>query len=495
MGRRLVVLFALVACVVLVLLLQRGGVFRAPSRSGPPESPVERKDAPEPAEPPGEPVPTREPTFLPGHVYGPDGSPVGRAEVRVVHPKTYDLVRSDKDGAYRLPIDRSGRFLVEAALTTELAPARAWVEIPEDGDPAPLDFHLQRARGALFGEVTIEGVPLDDARAYLTATDSSGAESPIHDMALEGGYFNFYLDPPKDVPLRLDVKSPYGILVAPPRFTWTGKPMDLGRIELTPYPSARIRMRLPDGSYAKGALPVRKEELQQDIQYMALAALPHSGPHGLLLVPTQEDVTTRCVFIAVLKGDDLAPYMVEREVTLFFGRRQEIELVVPRGPIVVAGRLLDREGRGLRGRLRCGESEAATGEDDTFRLTVPHGGLHVVHLVGLDVPGIGSVELARDVPAQSMLLDADHPADLVYDTAGRILLLANAPCAFRIAYDLRNRTRDVWSAGAAEGTQASCLSPRLAAGSYPWACDDTRGRVRSGEVVVEEGALAVVDAR
>jgi hypothetical protein len=503
MGRRLVVFFAVAACVALILLLQRGGVFRAASQSGLPESPVETKEAPEHAEPPGEPIPTREPTFLPGHVYGPDGGPVEKAEVRVVHPKTYDLVRSDKDGVYKLPIDRSGRFLIEAALTTELAPARAWVEIPEDGEPAPLDFRLEAARGAVFGEVMLEGVPVEEARVGLSAIDVSGNDKPVHDLALQNGYFNFYVDPPKDVPLRLDVTSVYGVLRAPVRFTWTGKPMDLGTIELTPYPSLRFRMRLPDGSYAKGAISYPKEYLQQEFQYRLELARPYADQMNGLFLPEKQDVTIRRVFIAApplptdweARGESplFAPaFMVEREVTLPFGRTQEIEVAVRPGPLVVASRLLDRERRGFRGRLRCGENEAATAEDGAFTLTVPHGGLHVVHLVGLDVPGIGSVELARDVPAQSMLLDADHPADLVCDTGGRILLLANAPCAFRVTYT--RGKQEVWSASAAEGTRASCFSPRLP-GTYLWTWDDTRGTLRSGEIRVEEGALAVVDAR
>lgn len=508
MARRWIVLAALVLCVLLVLLLRRGAeTSRAPPRRGllEGESVADPPDVPSPPDPAdlsGDALPERDPTFLAGHVYGPDGSAVREAEVRVVHPKTYELVFSDKDGGYRLPFERSGRFLVEAALTTELAPEREWADIPESGDPAPLDFHLGAARGAIFGELTLEGAPVD-ALLRLCGTDIAGDETPVHDLTSRCGCFNFYLDPPKDVPLRLDVQSYYGILPTPLRFTWTGTPMDLGTIELTPYPTVRIRMRLPDGTYAKGvwALPL---ECLQNLQSTSLVALQRGfgPPQDRLVISAKEDVTTRRVFMAAQPADTAGAlaFLVEREVTLLYGRPQDLEVGVRPGPLVVAGRLVDREGRGLRGRVRCGENEAATGEDGAFRLTVPHGGLHIVHLVALDVPGIGPVELARDVPAQSLLLDADDPRDCVYDTGGRILLVSTAPCAFTVTYTtgrgrLAEKRQEAWSAGAVEGACACCLSPRLHPRGYAWTWDDTSGGVRSGEVRIDEGALAVVDAR
>jgi len=491
MGRRLLVLVALAACALLVLLLRREA---APPRAPPRRGLLEGESLKDLPDLPKQALPEREPTFLTGHVYGPDGSPVLRAEVRVVYPKTFDLVRSGEDGAYELPFDRHGRFLIEAALTIELAPERAWAEIPEFGDPAPLDFHLKPA-GAIFGEVTLAGVPVEDAGVEVYVTDIFGDEELVYDTSARNGYFNFYFDPPKDAPLRIDVKSTEGLLRTPLRFQWHGEQVNAGRFDLTPYPSLRIRMRLPDGTYAPDVLTCRPEDLEFfQVWYVARRSL---GTGSRVCVPSEEDVTMRLVFVATIPPTaaeplERPPYMVEREVQLLFGRPRELEVIVRPGPFVVASRLVDDRGRGVPARLRCVDSEATTREDGTFQITVPHGGLHTITLAALDVAGIGWVELAPNVAEHALLLDADNPAECRLELGGRILLRATQPFAFCAG---RGEDKVDWYEAGEEVSGGASLSPRLEPGSYHWNWDNLGGWQRTGDVRVEADRMAIVDLR
>jgi len=484
MARRWMVLLALV-----LLLKHEAAPARAPSRHGLLEGETLR-DLPD--LPAAESLPEREPTHLTGHVYGPDGSPVAKAEVRVVYPKTYELVRTGPDGFFELPFERHGRFLVEAALTIELAPERCWVEVPEYGDPGPVDFHLKPA-GAIFGEVTLAGIPVEDAGVELYATDIFGDEELVHDTSARNGYFNFYFDPPKDVPLRIDVKSVEGILRAPLRFTWTGEQFNAGSFDLTPYPGLRIRMRLPDGTYAKEVLTARREDLASD----GGGFFPESyiGKGSRVFIPAEHDVIARLVFLAwPAESEGEVPFMVEREVQLLFGRPRELELIVRPGPLPVVSRLLDTDERGVRGRLRCGESVAATGDSGLFKIEVPHGGLNTLVLDALDVPGAGWVELAKNGSRHAFLLDADDPGDCTFETGSRILLLATPPFSFGVDHGA-GEGRAEWSTGAYEEESPAYLSPRLEPGPYRWAWDDTNGWLRTGDIQVAKDGITVVDLR
>ncbi len=493
--RRLLVLVALVAAVTLVWLLRRDPAPpRAPSRPGlfEGESLVDLPDLP------ADTLPKREPTFLTGRVYGPDGRLVEKAEVRVVYPKTFDLVRTVEGGVYELPFERSGRFLIEAALTIEYAPERHWADVPEHGSPEPLDFHLKPA-GAIFGEVTLQGMPVEDAGVELTAFDTFGDEVPVHDTSARNGYFNFYFDPPKDVPLRLDVKSDEGLLRAPLRFTWRGEQMNVGRFDLVPYPSLRIRMRLPDGSYAREVTTCRPEDLVSNGADHYPGRL--LGTRSRVFFPVDHDVTARLVFMGterVRDGDSEAEgrtFMVEREVTLLLGRPRELEVVVRPGPLLVGSRFVNGEGQGVRGRLRCGASEAVTGEKGAFEIVVPCGGLHTMFLDALEAPGVGWVELARGQAGHAVLLDADDPKECRFDLGGRILLLAGRSFDF-VVMPADGNGESGWGAGAEEDEPGQAyLSPRLEPGPYRWEWGDGLGAERSGEVRVDPDRLAVVDVR
>lgn len=489
---------ALVACAALVLLLRREATPpRAPPLRGLLEGETLR-DAPETAEDP----PEREPTILTGHVYGPDGRPVEKAEVRVVYPKTYTLVRTGDNGAYELPFVRSGRFLVEAALTIELAPERAWVEVPEHGDPVPVDFRLKPA-GAIFGEVTLAGVPVLDAGVELYVIDLFGDAELVHDTSARNGYFNFYFDPPKDVPLTLDVKSDEGILRTPLQLIWRGEQVNAGRIDLTPYPSLRIRMRLPDGSYAPEVRTCRPEDLKTNgADYFPARYL---GTGSRVAIPQEHDVTMRLVFEGAERPQEEDPategrtFMVEREVSMVFGQPRELDLIVRPGPFAVTSRLVDERGRAVHARLALGDREAVTREDGSFQLAVPCGGLHTVRIAALEAPGAGWVDL--DPAAwQVLLLDADDPAECRLDLGGRVLALAVAPAWVNL-----EGPEWLFTPSRPLGTALGRLSPKLPAGDYRW----TRALVRrdregresvdpvslSGVVTVEEEILAVVDAR
>ena len=507
--RQALVIAALVVCALLVWFLRRESTApRAPPHRGLLEGETPR-DAPETAED----LPGREPTILTGFVYGPDGRPLEKAEVRVVHPKTYTLVRTGANGAYELPFERHGDFLVEAALTIEYAPERAWVRVPEHRSPPPLDFRLKPA-GAIFGEVTLAGVPVGDAGVELYSIDLFGDAELVHDTSARNGYFNFYWDPPKGVPLKLDVKSDEGILRTPLSLSWNGVQVNTGRLDLVPYPSLRIRMRLPDGSHAPEVMTCRPEDLQPNPLWRDGGVPPtwdfkpvrFLGTKSRVAIPEQKNLTLRLVFVGSERPRDedgevpVRTFLVEREVDLAFGRVRELDLIVRPGPFTVVSRLEDGHGRAVRARLRLGDREAVTLDDGSFQLAVPYGGLHTVRLAGLDAPGFGWVDLDPHQPENSLLLDADDRRPLVLDLGARVLVVTTAPVLVELegadfAFDPVEPL----------GAVLARLSRRLDAGRYTWTratvrIDAERGvRVdpvsRSGVVTVEDGVLSVVDAR
>jgi hypothetical protein len=510
MGRRrlLLVLVPVAACAALLLLLrERGAGPRALPRRGLLAG-EELRDVPQAtAAAPAAPEP--EPVFLKGRVLSPEGTPLAKGEVRVVFPKTYVLVRAAASGEYELPLPRgAGRYLVEAALTTEYAPARAWIAVPEAGDPKPHDFRLEPA-GAIFGEVTAGGMPVVDAGVELFALDGPGDPKPVHDTSARNGYFNFFFPPPKDVPLRLEVNSAEGILRTPVAFRYLGEPVNLGRIELTPYPALRIRMRLPDGRYAPEVCTCRREDLK--IGFLDDVYLParHLGTGSLVVVQQEGDVSLRLVFAGTARTaptgeeerspEERPPCMVEREVRLTFGQPRELDVVVRPGPLVVAGRLADGRGRPVRARLRCAGSEVATAQDGSFQIVVPHGGLHTIWLAALDAPGWGWVDLGPGNPDHALLLDADDPArETRLDLDRRVLVLATPPLFLYFDTDKPARVGDdeQWLLTLEDpGPTAAFLTKRLAAGTYVWARESPGGARAKGTVTVEANALAIVDAR
>jgi hypothetical protein len=501
MARRLWLLVPLAAAVALLALLRgEEPPPRAPPRPRLLEGETLR-DLPVVAEE----GPEREPVLLAGRVFGPDGAPAPRAEVRVVFPKTYELVRAGADGAYELPFDRSGRFLVEAALTTEYAPERAWVEVPEEGAPAPQDFHL-KAAGAIFGEVTLGGVPAADAGVEIFAIDVMGGEEPVYDTGVRNGYFNFHFEPPRDVPLRLTAFSDEGFLRTPVRLVYRGGQLNAGRLDLVPYPALRIRMRLPDGSYAEEVSIVRPEDLGVDAERRR-HVLYRWLPDARMVVPEEGDVTRRILIGGMDVGADRDPaenpfYLVEREVQLAVGTPRELEVLVRPGPLAVTARLLDGDGRPIAARIAHGEEEVATGDDGSFRVVVPHGGLVTIWLAALQVPGFGWIALDPGADEHALLLDADDPgAACRLDLRGRVLALA----AIATIVELRGPGRWSFYPPGLPGATVGRLSPRLPPGEYTWnrhvARTDARGRTTfdppsgSGTVTIGEGGLAVLDAR
>ncbi len=509
MGRRLLVALALVACVALVFLVRRAA---SPPRAPPLRGLLEGETIRDAAEEAHD-LPVREPTILRGHVYGPDGRPIEKAEVRVVYPKTYTLVRTSDDGVYELPFEKSGRFLIEAALTIELAPERVWAEVPEHGEPLPLDFRLKPA-GAIFGEVTLQGVPVGDAGVELYVIDLFGDAELVHDTSARNGYFNFYYDPPKDVPLRLDVKSDEGILRVPLQLVWRGEQVNAGRIDLVPYPSLRIRMRLPDGSHAPEVRTCRPEDLEPNPLWgdggvpptWEFAPVRFIGTRSRVAIPEEKDLTVRLVFVGTERpqaedaDEELRTFMVERDVDLAFGRVRELDLIVRPGPFAVTSRLVDERGRPVHARLSLGDREAATLEDGSFQIAVPHGGLHTIRVAALEAPGFGWVDLDPGAREHRLLLDADDSKECVFELGARVIAVTTAPAWVELE-------GPGWSFTplTPAGATLARLSPRLDGGDYAW----TRATVRmdgehmdtldpvsrSGVVTIEGGILSVIDAR
>jgi hypothetical protein len=510
--RKLLLLASLIVCALLVYLLRHEAAPppRAPSHRGllEGESLRDLPDLPE------EKIPKRDETVLTGHVYGPDGSPVEKAEVRIVYPRTFDLVRTGPDGDYEMPFEHCGQFLLEAALTIELAPQRRWVNIPDRGAVPPIDFRLEPA-GAIFGDVTLAGVPVADAGVELYATDVLGDETLFLDTSARNGYFNFYFyeDLPKDVPLRLDVKSTEGILRTPLRFVWKGKQRNAGKLDLTPYPSLRIHLRLPDGRIAPDVDTCRFEDLQpaevwrgEDVSGpFELAPTRILGSGSRVAIPEEKDVTADLVFLAEVPwrpnpAGTPVRYLVRREVALTFGQPKEIDLVVRPGPFVVTSRLVDDRGRAVHARLALKDREVETRADGSFQLPVPWGGLHAVRVAALDAPGVGWVDLAPDEVPHYVVLDADDPAACVLDLGARVLAVLTVPSQIRL-----ENTPWGFLPIRPVGGAVACLSPKLAPGDIRWTLTtgqaDGHGDVlwdespRSGTVTVEEGALAVLDPR
>ena len=183
--------------VLLVLALREGG------RGGR----GEREDAPPVQEPPAaaapapppeidfDSVPDRDvPATIRGTVFDPYGRPVPGADLMVVKPRVLEAARADAEGRYELTVWQPGPHLVEASFTIHLAARRLEVVVPDEGDPAPLDFHLGTL-GFVFGELVASGHPVREGTVDILQGDEW-----ILDTTCENGIFCFTDEPPKDVP-------------------------------------------------------------------------------------------------------------------------------------------------------------------------------------------------------------------------------------------------------------------------------------------------------
>ena len=505
MGRRLLVVAALVACGVLVYRLRQGGT--APSRAG--SRPLETvRDAPPDTPEPG--AERAEPAVLRGRVFGLSNTPIAKAEVSVLVPRTHDLVRTGEDGAYELPFERAGEYLVEAALTSEYAPSRVWVEVPVAGDPAPRDFHLEPA-GTLFGEVTMGGLPVRYAGVELYAQGASGSEELLRDTTAGNGYFSFPFAPPEGVPLRVDATSDEGFLRESLFVTYRGTPLNLGKLELVPYPALRFTMRLPDGRVAEDVRLMRREQIEVDAETRRAYATLWPDEHSHIVVAARKDVRPRMLF-ASLDGRGNDPdfdrdvttlYLVEREIPLAVGQPREIELVIRPGPLRVTSRLVDNLDRPQRGRVALGRDESEVAADGTFTVVAPHGGVVPVWLVAWEIPGKGLFGLDPLSREHALLLDLDEGAPCRMDLDARVVGLATAPCELKVESDPPRPMSDNkawwwWSLREPAGGEVACLSHRLRPGTYRWRLWRGNGAgapADEGKVTVPGKGFVVLDAR
>jgi len=304
----------------------------------------------------------------------------------VLVPRTYELVRTAEDGGYELSFERAGQYLVEAALTSEYAPCRAWVEVPAQGDPLPMDFRLEPA-GTLFGEVTMGGLLVRDAGVELHAPGVGGVEELIRDTTVRDGYFSFPFAPPEGVPLRIDASCDDGFQPQPRFVTYRGAPLNVGRLELVLYPALRFKMRLPDGRLVSEVRILRRDQLSVDTD--ARRHRPGLWPeeHSRLVAAERRDVSLRLLFACLDdRGDpgvepELCPlYLVEREIQLAVGQPRELEVVVRPGPIHVTSRFVDGLDGPQRGRISFGAQETSTASDGTFTIVWNASGIFTLTL-------------------------------------------------------------------------------------------------------------------
>jgi hypothetical protein len=441
------------------------------------------------------------PAVLVGTVYDFNDRPVWKAELAVLHPQPTWTRFSGAQGVYELHFPRPGRYLVEARLHLDLAPQRQVVEIKESGAPPRLDFHL-KAAGYVFGEVVVgEGTPVWHGFVDIDTVDLFGDAQYELDTDVDNGFFSFAWEPPKDVPLRLIVRCDDGFMEKPLSFKYEGERLDLGRITLTRFPTIRVRMRLPDGSWAKDVWAYYADEWIANRSLPDVKGAPAVGWGSRIRVPSREGGTVRLV----LEEND-TEFRILRDVDLVVDQLYEFEVNVRPGPLAVRGRLCDARGEPVRARFRLGdaEDEIETGPEGWFSTSVPHGGLFDARVSALLVPGAGWLPVDDDTLVR-FVVDADGAtADIAQPLARRVLVLTRGVSAVRVL----GEKGEVWSCTSeaeSEGERVH-LSPPLPAGDYRW----VRGslyvfgpgsgwRFREGDpgvrFTVDDRGWTVIDAR
>ncbi|MHC4133916.1 MAG: carboxypeptidase-like regulatory domain-containing protein [Planctomycetota bacterium] len=431
-----------------------------------------------------EPGPERpEPAVLRGRVFNVLGEPVDRAEVAVLWPKPYQLTFTRTAGRYELRFERPGRYLLEARLTLDLARSRPIVEIPAEGDPSPLDFHLEAA-GIVFGEAAVEEAPLRRGAVDMGVIDLFGDAQWVQDTECENGVFSFYWKPPRDVPLRVVIRSLEGFMEKPVELRYEGRRVDLGRIHLTRYPTLKVKMRLPAGKYAAQVHAGYARDLRPELRQLAEEsvwddALPtHVWDDGLpterlaenshVLIRKKHHVTERLVFW----DRETGRYRVIRDVELLLDQMRELEVAVRPGPLTVRRRLTDEHGRPLRARVAFETGPPAeTDAEGLFAVTLPHTGVFTLHLTALHDPDHGWIPLPRSSrrPWNPFLLDTDDPRSAcTLPLDGHLLVVTE-----RTVVIVTDGGRFCWKVGAPDGELIGALTPvALEAGRYRWSPGD-----------------------
>jgi hypothetical protein len=306
-----------------------------------------------------------------------------------------------------------GVHLIEAEHHIDMAPQRRRIVVPETGDPGELDFHLQAA-GFLFGEVVAADAPVVRAEVDIYQGDTW-----VLDTYAENGFFNFSDEPPRHVPLELRVTSPAGQLAKPFVFTYKGTPLNLGRIDLTPWSEARIALFTPDGAalgshvraFLADEVGPRLFGKSGEVRSGLEKARGFEIEKGVIRVQGHERSECDVVFWSRnFGGRDL---QLRRRVKFSPHPAPLAEYRFKPGPIEVRSRLVDEHGGPLVAKLRLLEGEPIeTDPTGAFSLQVPWSGLHSLQVTALLLKDAGHwVELTADYrwPLPGVLLDADRP--------------------------------------------------------------------------------------
>jgi hypothetical protein len=415
-----------------------------------------------------EPGPERpEPAVLRGRVFNVLGEPVWRAEVAVLWPKPYRMSFTGADGSYELRFERPGRYLLEARLTIDLARSRPIVDIPAEGDPSPLDFHLEAA-GTVFGEIAVEEAPLRRGVVDMEVVDLFGDAQYVQDTECENGVFSFYWKPPREVPLRIVVRSLEGFMEKPVELRYEGGRVDVGRIHLTRYPTLRVKMRLPDGRYADEVQAGYARDLRPELRWLGEEQVEDDGlPREWLaesshvLIRKKQHVVEKLVLWS-------GRHRVIRDVELLLDQMRELEIAVRPGPITVRRRLTDEHGRPLRARVAHESGRPSeTDTDGFFAATLPWSGVFTLHLTALHDPDHGWIPVPRSYhrPWTAFLLDTDDPRSAcTLPLDGRLLVVTE-----RSVVIVTGEGRFRWRVDDAGGEVIGALTPTaLEPGRYRW---------------------------
>ncbi len=460
--------------------------------------------------------PFEKPVVVTGRVLDAYGQPVFRAEVSVVAPRPYRVTFSQSDGRYELTFPRPGKYLLEGRLTLDMARERKTIEIPATGVVPRVDFHLQAA-GVIFGEIVAAGAPVASASVDIGVVDLYGDVDWELDTQVENGFFSFAFAPPANVPLRLVVRGSDVYMEKPLELTYTGERLDLGRLTLTRYPSLLLKLRLPDGSYAREvfsapAALLRPQQTDSDGDVLDDGLPDVHGAGSRYVLREKRDVTKRLALWATTTKN--VTVLVVRDIHLVNDQLTSHETAVAPGPFTVRRRLVDENGEALMARLSIRGVSMETSQDGYFSVSVPHGGMFTAQIRALALRELGWVALpaAGGRAHAAVLVNADQPDDVVFSLARRVLMVGRPPFAAVLRRATGNASH-AWGFHVDDEARVEnvvgALSPPLTPGRYAYRSGILRMRsvagltklawdfdvAPKGWVEITESNLQVVDQR
>ena len=413
-----------------------------------------------------------------GRVMGPYGRPVRMADVSQMQPESHELEWTDEAGRFELQVPGPGRYVLQAVLEGDLAPQRKSVVVPPDGDPPEVEF-LLRAAGRVYGELFLNGRPVQEGYVDLFDGEEQIAEAQTHD-----GFFTITDELPRDALLRLEAIAPPGGFLDPPMTVRIGDaPVDVGRLDLTPCIKLVVRLFRPDGTESRRVwhAPVEgfARAFEGDIGPF-LGAGWKSGP-----------IYRRPGPLRLVLRDASRDILIPHDFDLEAGMPEEVAVLIPPGPIRHRGRVLDERGGPVRARLRPGFEAPIIECDDggAFEVRLPHGGLFALWLVGLYLRDHGWVDIER--VRYGVLVDTTRRrSPSRFRLGGRVLVRAKGDRPYRLKREgdgeiCRISSTTPRSVRAKESSKDyAVLTPLLEPGWYRW----------SRAVTIEGGRWRYADA-